>query len=244
MLPTKYIEKVGIELEGGWNRRFKDTDIFGDISVQRPVNTGNRPCQCDNQGHSPSTCHWGEIASPPLELESALGWMKDHFPDGVNATCGFHVHVSVKNTRLYAELTEKTFFNYFLSEVRKFGKSEGFPEDHPLWHRLREKSNKAPHPARFCNRPYAAHEQMALTTKTDARRSALNYCYAMHGTIECRVFPAWPDPEVAARAVLTYTNAIEDWLSHRPPVKSTVLLLKIRELEKARKPFQILSNNL
>lgn len=245
-LSPKYVQKIGIELEGGWNRRFKDTEIFGDISVQRPGRTaGNlKECTCAYPGHDPQTCHWGEIASPPLDVRSGLEWMRDHFPDGVNTSCGFHVHASVRHERDYANLMDKQFYNLFLSKVRDFGKSEGFADTHPLWERLREKSQKAPHPARFCNRPFAAHDQFHLTSKQDVRRSALNYCYAMHGTIECRVFPAFSEPEVAARAVLAYVGTIEDWLENHPPVKPTVLLLRLREIERSKEPFKILRSGV
>lgn len=237
-VPT-YVQRIGIELEGGWMQRFKDAEIVGDISVQRPIPSTDRKCTCDEGPHD-GTCHWGEIASPPLPLQEGLAWMRDHYPDGINATCGLHVHASVRNEKEYAQLMDKGLHNLFVKRVKEWAEEEGLPKDHLLWKRLTSKETKAPDPARFCNRPFAAHEQVMLTTKTDTRRSILNFCYALHGTVECRLFPAFADAAQAARAILVYIKALEEWLRTRPVEKPEVAILKLREISKAREPFQIL----
>lgn len=219
----KFVNKVGVELEGGWNRRFPDTRIIYDMSVQRPPNTTGRDCSC-KEGHGVNqTCHFGEIPSPPLYLEETLHWMKDHYPDGVNNSCGFHVHVSVKDPLVnYAKLMDKRFYDGFLKKVAIWGKEENFPPEHQLFERLSNKNHKEG-PARHCNRPFNAIAQASLLEKTDIRRSALNYCYLKHETIECRVFPAFPDVAQAARAVILYVTAVEDFLIASPPPKKKVV---------------------
>lgn len=235
-----YVDKVGIELEGGWNRRFTDARIIYDMSVQRPANTTGRVCCC-KEGHGDgSTCHFGEIPSPPLPLEEALFWMRDHYPDGVNQSCGFHVHLSVKHPLInYPKLMEKRFYDLFLSEVAKWGKKEGFPANHQLWHRLTSKDYKNG-PARFCNRPFNPIIQTTTLDKPDSRRSALNYCYLKHGTIECRIFPSFEDPALAARAVILYATTVENYLQSAPaPRKDIIRFFKpIEEISSTFEPLQ------
>jgi hypothetical protein len=134
---------------------------------------------------------------------------------------------------------DKRFFNLFLKRVREFARDEGFKNDHPLWERLREKNTKTG-PARFCNRPFAAFEQYQLTSKQDCRRSAINYPYAMHGTVEARIFPAFPEAPVAARAVVVFLSTIEEFLSRTPRPKTSIITLRLKEIDTVKEPFQIL----
>lgn len=233
-----YVDRVGVELEGGWNRRFPDCRLTYDVSVGRPPNASGRACCC-KQGHgNDMTCHFGELPSPALPLEELLFWMKEHYPDGTNATCGFHVHVSVKNPMLYAQLMDKRFYDLFLKKVRTWGKEEKFPDDHQLWHRLTSKDYKNS-PAKHCNRPFNAVAQSTLLDKPEIRRSAINYPFLKHGTLEARIFPAFPDVAVAARAVILFVGTIEDWLrSCPPPQKEVIKLIKnVEEISKIAATF-------
>lgn len=223
-METRFIDKVGVELEGGWNRDFLPNEpIIFDQSVGKapygpPAVLSGRPCGCGDGCKPVSCCHWGEIASPPLQFVEALKWTRDHFPDGVNLSCGFHVHISLKTDLLYAMLMSKRYFDHFLVEVKEWAKKEKLPKGHPFWERYNNKYNpKAPDVlstiARFCNRPYAAPRQIHMTHKADERRTPLNYCHALHGTIECRLFPAFEEVERCLSAIDFFVRTTEEWLA-------------------------------
>lgn len=239
MLPElKFVNLIGVELEGGWNRTFSDIQIGHDISVTRPKVSTSRGCSCGESHSAEVTCHWGEIPSPPMTLKDILEWMRVHYMDGVHPSCGFHIHVSVKHALHYSQLVDKRFYDLFLKEVRKWGHSEGFPSDHAFWERLDNKDTKQGF-ARFSNHPYAAARQIVMTEKQDFRRSALNYCYAQHGTLECRIFPAFSDVKIAARAVIFFVKLIEEWLASRPEEKGHLITVKkIKDLTEIRSAFK------
>lgn len=221
-----YIDKVGVELEGGWNRLFvPKTHIIYDMSVgNKPWGPPSpfpsaKPCSCGD-GCKTTCCHWGEIPSPALPFKDALQWTADHYPDGANLSCGLHVHVSLKSDILYAMLVSKNFFDSFLFAVEKWGKSEKLPKDHPFWERLLKKYDAhAPDAtttiARFCNRGFSPFKQIGMVHKDDARRSPLNYCHKMHGTIECRLFPAFDKVEQALSAIEFYVTFCDKWLQEQ-----------------------------
>src|SRR3990167_6836010 len=85
---STYIKRMGVELEGAWGGTsgvppFADADILHDGSVE-----GKDGFQ-----------HYGEIPSKPLVLRKLLAWVKTHYPHGVNASMGMHVHVSMRDEK-------------------------------------------------------------------------------------------------------------------------------------------------
>ena len=64
----------------------------------------------------------GEIATEPFDcLKKAWKFMEEHYPDEVNRTCGFHIHISVSDGD-YAVLMEKDFYDAFVKWAENIGK--------------------------------------------------------------------------------------------------------------------------
>jgi len=209
----RYVKLVGLEVEGAWSapppRKYTIIHDHSVCSGKKDAANVMWPLITDSKGKN--LTHVGEIASEAMTLAKSLEWLKEYYPHGSNGSCGFHVHVSVRSLLMYRKLTQPKFWKRFLLAANKFGESLAIPPDHLYWWRLRGEN-------RFCYKKFRPLEQMALTIKPqsgtarDLRRCMLNYCWAMHGTLECRLFPMWEKYEDARASVLWFVQFVENYL--------------------------------
>lgn len=187
----RYVDYVGIELEGGWSQ-------------------ARRPIKLDYDGSVNVQADWvGELPSPKLRPNEIEKWMTDNYPTSVNQTCGMHVHVSVKSRAHYIRLMDPTFQKFVLDALHNWGKSAKIIREHPFWSRLAGKN-------RFCQLLFQPEKQIMATGKSGDRYTALNYTWARYRTVECRILSAFKMPTVGINAVLTVVNAFEEFL--RSPI--------------------------
>jgi len=184
MRKFKFINKVGIEMEGGW--RTKPRSWKRDGSVSAGSNSG-------------------EIASRPLATPTTVkAWIKRYKPDHSNATCGLHVHISLKDSSLYTKLTESSFNEFFKSELDKWGKAN-CPDNDIFWNRLEGKNT-------YCKRSFAPGLQLM---GLEDRYTQINFCARrLHGTVEFRVLPMFDNLEIIQSAVLKIAEIVEDYLTY------------------------------
>jgi hypothetical protein len=199
----KFIQKIGLEIEGGWfDRHLHPSPVAkwhrdGSVRNIRATQNGR------NIGHV------GEVASEPLpSLEAVKTWINDFWPDRKNKSCGFHIHVSVK-PELYEFLMEEDFYNQFLKIMEETGKTLKLSKH--FFDRLNNQNS-------YCRRIFHPHEQAGEITKTDKRYTHLNYCYTLHGTLENRLPCATLTVKQAFTIVKVYTDLIEAYLEkHAKP---------------------------
>lgn len=203
---------------------FNDARFIDEASVDRPV------------GYVPRVHHWGELKMDvPLELEEALRWMHEHYPDDVppqsDATgrvnsCGLHVHVSVMTPAMYAALMRKGFHTYFLQRSEDWAERMKLSAGHEFWGRWRGEN-------RFCRREHRAAQQAAYRDKghnRQDRRTQINYTWKYLQTVECRMFPMFPEPALSESAIRLYVDCVEKWVSSNgAPIarKGKVLIPKV-----------------
>lgn len=181
------VKKIGIELEGGWS--YRPQGLKADKSLRRL-----------------SSPYIGEVASPPMEdLSSVLRWIDKFYPQEVNSSCGLHIHISLDNLN-YSRLMEYEFYSYFRENIQLWSRKAVRPSDLNFWNRL----NGANY---YCRDGFRPLEQVRERSKTPARYTALNYCYALHGTLECRLFPMFRDIETAKSAVRAFIDIVESYLN-------------------------------
>lgn len=179
------IQRVGIELEGGWDKLPAGVKPIRDGSVVFPDMLVN---------------HLGEVPSPPMEVKMYPAWLKVTYPHHVNETCGMHVHMSFKTALTYSRLMVPTFPSTVVKYVSEWAGREKLPKSHPLWARLAGKCD-------FCKLEFFADEQAKTTQKDYDRRrhgnryQAVNYCYGTHGTVEIRLLPMMDEVDQAQRAI-------------------------------------------
>lgn len=192
------IYRVGIELEGGWDRLPPGTRLTHDGSVRFPM-----PIAC--VGEMPSGI-LDTAKGSPTYWEN---WLRTNYPKHTNETCGMHVHLSFKTAFAYNRLMTIQYPATVVAEYRKWAQREGLNEKHPLWPRLDGKS-------KYCQLKFDADGQVMNRDKDHNqerpghRYTVINYCYSRYSTIECRLLPMMDTTDRAIRAVqelLDITNA-------------------------------------
>ena len=197
----KFIDKIGLEIEGGWDKSRGDLIADGSVHVQDFVT-------------SPKCT--GELVSQPFsDIGDAISFVMNNWPTESTKRCGFHIHVSFKNIAYYSALMERKFFDYFIQKMTEFGeKWDGTNRIlNPLfWERLEDKNQ-------FCRKIFAPDKQVKLKAKgTSDRYTQINYCYSFHKTVECRLFPTFIDPNLAVAALKALVNCYESYLSQNETV--------------------------
>lgn len=195
MKSSKYLSLIGLEIEGGWKEK-PNSKLYDDMSIKNSE-------FYDSQ-------YIGEIKSPPCEeKEDLFKFMEENWPTEVTMRCGFHVHFSLKSILFYTQLMDEKFYkNYFLKDIKKWGKD--YPcTNKSFWNRL-ENGNH------FCTNNFYPDLQTKLTTKVELRYTHLNYCYLMHKTIECRLFPMFVEFETGQSAIEALLNCVENYLLENP----------------------------
>lgn len=182
----RYVNRVGIELEGGWNDPLEFAlDHDGSVNV--------------------AATHNGEIPSPPLKPRDIPKWMLEHYPDAVNATCGMHVHVSVNHQWHYARLMEREFLAHVKNYLTKWGTELAIRKTHPFWSRLAGHNH-------YCRDEFRPESQISHRDKGGERYTMLNYTWNRYRTVECRVLPGFAAPEIGISAVYAVVDAFEAYL--------------------------------
>lgn len=183
------IYRIGIELEGGWIKLPTGTKALehdGSVIIER--------------GIGEPQLHIGELANGPMTMLEWEAWLRSHYPQRVNGTCGMHVHLSPRTALSYSRLMCPEYPGTVVAYVKKWAEREGLVKDHPIWPRLRGKSV-------FCQHLYMADDQIRNTNKDHNRErlghryTVINYCHGRHGTIECRLLPMMDTADQSQRLI-------------------------------------------
>jgi hypothetical protein len=198
------INRVGIELEGGWLKLPPNTRLAHDGSVFR---SGQPTIEVDGRRVAPAVV--GELPSPPMPPGKVMeAWMRTFYPTHVDQTCGLHVHMSFRNALHYQLLMEKSYTDHIIAGLTKWGEDKALNRAHPLWPRLRGENE-------YCVPRFWGDQQVKQRSKSynhseGGRYSFINYCHGLHSTLECRGLPMFADVDTAISAVnevLSLTNA-------------------------------------
>ena len=213
----KFINLIGIELEGGWIKPPAGLQDDGSIDLADywtpSCGCGDFRCQChdkhecdiDHLNEKPRLVE-GEMVSPPLKLLDVADWITTYYPNYFNKSCGFHIHISFFRNSDYSRLMNWNFYKHFRYWMRKWGEDMKFPPEHEFWCRF-EGDN------RHCRDTFRPEEQVFLTRKRPVRYSHLNFCWGLHKTLECRLFPMFNKPAEAIEATLSFVACVEDILT-------------------------------
>lgn len=226
-----YIDRVGFEIEGGWDGEEGISPIPEALIQDLSING-----QTLGASAAISARHVGEAVSPPISYLDGpwQDWLLSRWPNAApehrtNRTCGFHIHLSTWSLRDYALLSSKTFLLQLRDEMIKLGKEVKLPKKHVFWERMEGKNT-------FCDFFFDPAQQLKITTKGIHRERYgwLNFSYGVHGTVEFRALPTFRDGEVALQFASTYFNLVNAFLEARKDLK---LVKKLNLITKLRKEF-------
>jgi len=224
-----HLYRVGIELEGRWKKLPAGTRLEHDGSVKfvKPPAKPNPHDYPTRQHYQAAVRRYesaavfpqfmteaegvGELVSTPLPPDKVAEWIKQSYPDEVNASCGLHVHMSFLSLRFYSQLMTKEFQGTVVKYLKAWGGEEELPKDHPLFARLEPGGNE------YCTHNFWPDQQAAKSghkdydrAKPGNRYTGVAYPFQMHETIECRFLPMFESANRSIRAVqrvMDITNA-------------------------------------
>jgi len=227
------IKSLGVELEGAWQKlpeAFFNSENKYHMKVYRndgslhnleellckTCNKNTRYCICevknfDNADMENNNFKYvGECASYPyFHINNMLKFIEDYYPIKTNKTCGLHIHLKPENLNEYQKLMSKKFYNDFIQAVKYWAKSRQINEDSELYRRLKGTMT-------YCKLGFVPHQN-----GTDSPHyNMISYCYAKHGTIEIRVFPAFQSMYLARDAVRFTYDFTNSWLICNNNLKS------------------------
>lgn len=194
MTATRYVDRFGVELEGGWDEYPPARDrLRQDSSV-------------DARGR----VYVGECTSRPFtNFEEGMLWIESNYPQHRALTCGLHVHMSFNPHPLcvgYLADSEA----YWLSlrrDLETWGKQRNV-QRRDFYSRLRGENS-------YCRSdPGRWEAEDALKGWDTERYQAVNFhALQRHGTIEIRVLPMFSSAKLAAAAVGRVLTATDNYLS-------------------------------
>ena len=182
-----HIKGIGIEIEGAWAKTNPKTGaVQHDGSVS---------------GFSSRSYVLGEVALGPFFSEEAdtissyfaniESVVNEYFPDKTNSTCGVHFHFSTKRLADYVKLMRPEFYVKYRKAIEEYAQKtrlsvltqKRIRGNHLINYRGKNKN--------YCFDTFAPEQQYTVFKKYDeGRYRQLNFCFAKHGTLECRVFSA------------------------------------------------------
>ena len=140
-------------------------------------------------------------------------WIRKFYPHFTDKTCGLHIHMSFENVKTYEMLMVPEFPVTVLEYLKRWANDQRLEPEHPLWDRLADQS-------KYCQHKFWPDEQVKLERlkspeyydqdRNGSRYTVINYCYKLHGTMECRILPMFESVNRAVSAVkliLDVTNA-------------------------------------
>ena len=222
------IYKVGVELEGGWDVLPQGVpQLHGDSSVKfEPLDyvkfppimvkalqghdIEGRPVYRNVKTKGGAPVHIGELPSPILLPEGKAGqpvletWLRQHYPQHVNSTCGMHMHMSFRNAFQYQQLMDESYMWTVVEFVKRWADrkvaEKTLSKDNPLFDRLAGKSE-------YCQLKFDPDEQAQKIRKEfdhfgkGHRYTVINYAFSKTQTIECRLLPMMPTADLALEAL-------------------------------------------
>jgi hypothetical protein len=218
------LDKIGVEIEGGWTKGHKCLpNVHYDGSINLPIPEYHsirwvRPLSGWNKKYNVI----GEIRSIPYSrLRSVEDWIKQNYPSVTNPTCGLHVHVSTKTLEAFSLFTQDRFYKLFLTGMEEWGKKHlgrTSEEDKAFWNRLEGKNT-------YCLRQFKPLRQLQ---GTDLKYTHLNFlAYREHGTLECRLLPAFSTLEKALLSVKFFVKLTDGFLEKAQPTTTTKKFLPL-----------------
>lgn len=202
-----YIDKVGLEIEGGWvcEDGYRGGNLASDgqsVVFDRSVRFRRSRTQNNEDEHF--VC--GEINSVPLNNHSDINkFLGLYWPDKTNSTCGFHIHLSFKEEAYYDTLMNRDFYHLFKSRL---------PQIESKLKLGAITKNRIAGKNRYCKDEWHPTSQKRSDEKyNDYRYAMINFCWNIHRTMEVRVFSSHIAQEKSYGIVKWWVDLVNEYLT-------------------------------
>lgn len=201
--------KLGMEFEGCWGNDLVpgSRDRYArEVSGSREfVMHGDGSVQTASGGNWVYRGEW--VTQPLTSWDGVLGAIDRGYPDGIDDSCGFHIHTSW-TVDAYSRLADKAFWEHFRAFWARVlnDPPTSFNNEDKRRLRLRYDGNNN----HFCRVEFTPWEQMK---RNGDRYTQLNYCWSKHKTIECRMLPKFESLSAAKDAVRLLLECYHTFLS-------------------------------
>lgn len=181
-------------------------------------------CECDcDVDDDRSGGQDGEIVSSVLNENTIERWL-DSNKNAIhttNRTCGMHVHIGGLTRLEYSTLMTPAFTEYIVEELREWGKQNKIKEGGEFYKRLSGTNT-------YCRDSYRAEEQKMDMDKNSSRYCIVNYCWALHQTVEIRVLPSFQMHKLRYKAIAKVIDIVHTFIdnNNKPKIHS----LEIKEV--------------
>lgn len=228
---SRYINKFGLEIEGGWS-------VIPDIPH---FHTDPDPSL---EG---GARHLTEFISEPIKYNSDHSepiWEQVErlyeYNSEMNSSMGLHIHVSLNKDGYYPFFTTKKFTEYFREYVSdNLYKFQGKNKER-LRRRLSTSSASHGDPHYFC-KAYRHYSDLDKNLRGRGRFRKVNFSNLRRSrnTLEFRVFPAMTKASAVKKAYRITTGAINSYLQYERPAAEIVETHRTEETEVERlEPIQ------
>ena len=188
-MPFRFINQVGIELEGQWDEARMPRNLGTDGSLHGFSGNG-----ITGEARSrPMTSRWAE-------------WVRETYPDRVNISCGLHVHLSFRTEYQVMRLMDSQFRDYFMPRMRRWGVRNELPAEHAFFSRLAGRNQ-------YCR---SGWEPDAGVRGLIERYCGINFvAIRVHGTVEFRFLPMFPSRQIdlSIDAIRHLIRTVENYLN-------------------------------
>lgn len=202
---------IGLEVEGGWANQPQGFKHDGSVQgLQQQFR--------------------GEVSSEPLkDLTAGEAWLRAHYPQEVNNTCGFHVHICLPALH-YSRIMDTSFNEKFLSAMEEFWSRYRGQSGFDLFRTRLDGQNQ------YCQKIFRPEHQLWRqeaygNRESHPRYSQLNYCFGRHGTMECRLFPCFEDVNHSIEGMKSFVNSVNEYLATCKPAKPVQVAITADEIE-------------
>tara|TARA_R110000751_G_scaffold86595_3_gene172312 strand:- start:156 stop:1526 length:1371 start_codon:yes stop_codon:yes gene_type:complete len=170
-------------------------------------------CECSCECNCQDSRLVGEVSSKKLKVNEIKDWILNNYPNEVNSTCGFHIHLSFLNDKQdYSVIATKRFYDYFLSQIRLWADKRNINKDSRFYKRLNG--------VQYSNNEFKADIQI---TENSDRYTHINYAYNKfsidnnNGTVEIRLATMFDDKNITVEYALKVIDIFNGYLSINKP---------------------------
>jgi hypothetical protein len=159
-ISDRFLDRIGLELEGNWNNVPDGFKLYHDGSVSRRLN------------------YAGELHVITYARKIRWDMVERAWPEESDGSCGLHVHLSFRGDKTYSRFVCREFVEWIRQELIRFGRKTNV-ENEEFWHRLDGRNG-------YCIPEYYGDVQLVGNGN---RYTQINFAHSKHETIEVRVLP-------------------------------------------------------